>query len=42
VAQLRERGAEVAEFPHAGGHGIDAGVLPDLRAFLHGGASPRG
>ena len=36
VAQLRERGAEVAEFPHAGGHGIDPGLLPDLRAFLRG------
>lgn len=36
VAQLRERGAEVAEFPHAGGHGLDAGVLPAVRSFLHG------
>lgn len=34
VAQLRGRGAEVVEFPHDGGHGIDPGVLPDLRAFL--------
>jgi predicted esterase len=33
VAQLRERGAEVAEFPHDGGHGIDPAVLPALRAF---------
>ncbi len=42
VAQLRDRGAEVAEFPHAGGHGIDPGLLPDLRAFLHGRPSPPG
>ncbi len=34
VAQLRGCGAEVVEFPHDGGHGIDPGVLPDLRAFL--------
>lgn len=34
VAQLRERGAEVAEFPHDGGHGIDPAVLPALRAFV--------
>ncbi len=36
VAQLRGTGAEVVEFPHDGGHGIDAGVLPELRAFLAG------
>ena len=36
VAQLRERGAEVAEFPHDGGHGIDPAVLPGLRAFVAG------
>ncbi|MCX6462183.1 MAG: alpha/beta hydrolase [Pseudonocardiales bacterium] len=36
VAQLRERGAEVVEFPHDGGHGLDAGVLPGLRAFVAG------
>lgn len=34
VAQLRGCGAEVAEFPHDGGHGIDAAVLPEVRAFL--------
>ncbi len=34
VAQLRERGATVAEFPHDGGHAIPPGVLPDVRAFL--------
>ena len=36
VSQLRERGAEVAEFPHDGGHGIDPAVLPGLRAFVGG------
>lgn len=36
VAQLRERGAEVAELPHDGGHGIDPAVLPGLRAFMGG------
>lgn len=34
VAQLRGCGADVVEFPHDGGHGIDPGVLPELRAFL--------
>ncbi|GAA3236223.1 alpha/beta hydrolase [Pseudonocardia petroleophila] len=34
VAQLRGCGAEVEEFPHDGGHGIDAAVLPELKAFL--------
>ena len=24
----------VEEFPHGGGHGIDADVLPHVRAFL--------
>jgi phospholipase/carboxylesterase len=37
VAQLRDRGAEVAEFPHAGGHGIDAGSLPAIREWIAGG-----
>ena len=37
VAQLRARGAEVAEFPHDGGHGIDPAVLPGLRAFVGAG-----
>jgi phospholipase/carboxylesterase len=39
VAQLRERGAEVAELPHDGGHGIDPAVLPGLRAFVAGGTT---
>lgn len=34
VAQLRGCGAEVVEFPHDGGHGIDSAILPELRAFL--------
>lgn len=34
VAQLRGCGAEVVEFPHDGGHGVDPGLLPDLRAFV--------
>ncbi len=34
VAQLRERGATVTEFPHDGGHAIPPQVLPDVRAFL--------
>lgn len=36
VAQLRGCGAEVGEFPHGGGHGVDAAVLPEIRAFLSG------
>lgn len=36
VAQLLERGAEVVEFPHDGGHRIDPAVLPRLRDFLAG------
>ncbi|MHA6782293.1 alpha/beta hydrolase [Pseudonocardia saturnea] len=42
VAQLRGCGAEVEEFPHDGGHGIDAAVLPRIRAFLAGANSPGG
>ena len=42
VAQLRGCGAEVEEFPHDGGHGIDAAVLPRIRAFLAGAISPGG
>ncbi|MBW0117532.1 alpha/beta hydrolase [Pseudonocardia abyssalis] len=34
LAQLRGCGAEVEEFPHDGGHGIDASVLPEVKAFL--------
>jgi predicted esterase len=37
VAQLLDRGAEVVEIPHDGGHGIDPAVLPDLREFLAAG-----
>lgn len=36
VAQLRERGAEVVEHPHDGGHAIDPAVLPALRRFVAG------
>lgn len=34
VAQLRERGADVVELPHPGGHQIDPGVLPQVRELL--------
>lgn len=34
VAQLRERGAEVVELPHAGGHRIDGGLLPQIADAL--------
>ena len=36
VAQLRDHGAEVVEFPHDGGHGIDPRTLPALRDFVAG------
>jgi phospholipase/carboxylesterase len=36
VTQLRDQGAEVVEFPHDGGHGIDPRTLPNLRDFLDG------
>jgi phospholipase/carboxylesterase len=36
VTQLRDQGAEVVEFPHDGGHGIDPRTLPALRAFVAG------
>jgi phospholipase/carboxylesterase len=36
VAQLRERGAEVVELPHDGGHGVDPAVLPGVRAIVAG------
>ncbi|MGQ0574223.1 MAG: alpha/beta hydrolase [Pseudonocardia sp.] len=39
TAQLRERGAEITEFPHDGGHGIDARQLPQLAAWLRAGAA---
>jgi phospholipase/carboxylesterase len=34
VAQLRDRGADVVEFPHEGGHSIDPRQLPAIRSFL--------
>ena len=34
VDQLRERGAEVVELGHPGGHQIHPGVLPQVRALL--------
>jgi phospholipase/carboxylesterase len=34
VRQLRERGAEVVELPHPGGHQIDPRVLPQVRELL--------
>ena len=34
VRQLRERGAEVVELPHPGGHQIYAAVLPEIRRIL--------
>jgi phospholipase/carboxylesterase len=37
VAQLRERGAEVTELPHDGGHGIDARLLPRMARWLTAG-----
>ena len=36
VAQLRERGAQVLELPHPGGHALDARQLPRLAEFLRG------
>lgn len=37
VEQLRDRGADVAEFPHDGGHGIDPAVLPRIRDWIAAG-----
>ena len=37
VSQLRDRGAEVVEIPHDGGHTIDVALIPQLRDFLRGG-----
>jgi phospholipase/carboxylesterase len=34
VSQLRERGAEVVELPHPGGHQIDRAVLPQIRRMI--------
>lgn len=36
VAQLRDRGADVTELPHDGGHAIDPAQLPALRSFVGG------
>ncbi len=41
VAQLRERGAQVTELPHAGGHTIDPLLLPDIRRFITQGETQR-
>jgi phospholipase/carboxylesterase len=34
VGQLRERGAEVVELPHPGGHQIHPAVLPEIRRIV--------
>ena len=34
ASQLRERGAEVVELPHPGGHRIDAGQLPQIASIV--------
>ena len=34
AGQLRERGTEVVELPHPGGHGIAAELLPRIRTLL--------
>lgn len=34
ASQLRERGAEVVELPHSGGHQIDPAVLPEIRRVI--------
>jgi phospholipase/carboxylesterase len=34
VGQLRERGAEVVELPHPGGHQIYPAVLPKIRRMI--------
>ena len=34
ASQLRERGAEVVELPHPGGHQIDRAVLPQIRRMI--------
>jgi phospholipase/carboxylesterase len=40
AGQLRERGAEVVELPHPGGHQIDARVLPQIRQLIADVAMP--
>jgi phospholipase/carboxylesterase len=42
TAQLRERGADVAEFPHEGGHTIDPAQLPRLARFVRDGSARKG
>ena len=34
AGQLRERGAEVVELPHPGGHQIDPAVLPQIATVI--------
>ena len=34
AAQLRERGAEVVELPHPGGHQIDPALLPQIADII--------
>ena len=34
ASQLRERGAEVVELPHPGGHQIDPAALPQIRRMI--------
>jgi phospholipase/carboxylesterase len=34
ASQLRERGAEVVELPHPGGHQIFPAVLPEIRRII--------
>ena len=34
ASQLRERGAEVVELPHPGGHQIDRATLPQIRRMI--------
>jgi phospholipase/carboxylesterase len=36
ASQLAERGAEVIELPHPGGHQIDPAVLPQIRSLIAG------
>ena len=36
AAQLRERGAEVVELPHPGGHQVYPAVLPEIRRIIAG------
>jgi phospholipase/carboxylesterase len=36
AGQLRERGAEVVELPHPGGHQIHPAVLPEIRRIIAG------